>query len=313
MRIRPTALGWKGLLLLGALECAYLATAYSNLFFLLITFCLAIGALGAWWTLANLRGLRVVRLDMPGAAAGRSRDLTCVLAAPRSRCDLHVGLVLADGVAACGHATRIDGQHKVSGTLPPRPRSVEPVRALRLWSHFPLGLFVARVDLPIDAEVVTWPDPEAATAPNHASTENGRLPLARSASVQELRPFRAGDSLGDVHWKASARRGQPVVKEREREGDRLRTFVLDRRATPAALESGLAALAGAVLAAREGQALRLLSQGADLKLTHDDSGASAALRWLAAASPLPADAPPPPSAPGAVHLPPRRDAVEVST
>lgn len=315
MRIRPTALGWKGLLLLGALECAYLATAYSNLFFLLITFCLSIGALGAWWTFANLRGLRVVRLDIAGAAAGRSRDVTCVLAARRSRCDLQVGLVLADGVAACGHTTRVDGQREVAGTLPPRPRSIEPVRALRLWSHFPLGLFVARVDLPIEAEVVTWPDPAAATAASHASVEAGRMPIGRSASVQELRPFRAGDALGDVHWKATARRGQPVVKEREREGDRMRTFVLDRRVTPAALESALAVLTGAVLAARQGQSLRLLSQGANLTLTPDGGGVSAALRWLATASPLPADAPPPPSAHGAVHLPQpqRREPAEVPT
>lgn len=311
MRIRPTALGWKGLLLLAALECAYLATAYSNLFFLLITFCIAVGALGAWWTLANLRGLGVVRIDLAGGAAGRPRDVTCVLKTTRRRGDLQLGLVLADGVVACGRAADVDGQREITGTLSARPRGVEPVRAVRVWSHFPLGLFVARVDLPIAAELVTWPDPDATGAADRALVETGRMPIARSASVQELRPFRAGDSLGDVHWKASARRGEPVVKEREREGDRRRTFVLDRRCPPAALEPALAVLAGAVLAARHGQALRILSQGVDLVLTSDGSGASAALRWLATAAALPADAPAPPGADGAVRLPTRRASQEV--
>ena len=56
--IRPTALGVKGVLLFVALELAFFATDYSNLFFLLLAFSSALGALGAAWSWQNLRNVR---------------------------------------------------------------------------------------------------------------------------------------------------------------------------------------------------------------------------------------------------------------
>lgn len=306
MRIRPTELGWKGLLLLAALECAFVATSYSNLFFLLIVFCIAVGTLAATWTIANLRGLRVVRVDVPLAAAGDARTVACELQARRPRSDLHLELLLDGASLPTASAPFVANSSTVTGTLPPRERGVGRVRGVRVTSRFPLGLFVARVDLPAAGDVATYPEPEGRRAGRRGAADGAHnvQHVQRGAGVQELRPFRAGDSLGDVHWKATARRGEPVVKEREREGSRARVFVLDRRCAPDELERALGVLAGAVLDARAaGGALRVLSQDAAFVVDAARGEHDAVLRWLASADTLDAGAAPPPRAAGALRLP----------
>ncbi|MFN6192492.1 MAG: hypothetical protein ACK5BN_01545, partial [Planctomycetota bacterium] len=73
MRIRLTLLGWESMSLLAALTLAFFATAYSKLFFLLVTTCAALVALGALAAAANLRGVAVNDVELPLAAAGERR------------------------------------------------------------------------------------------------------------------------------------------------------------------------------------------------------------------------------------------------
>lgn len=308
MRIRPTELGWKGLMLLGALELAFLATSYSNLFFLLITFCCVLGALGAVWALANLRGVAVTLVDVPPAAAGAPRSLLVELRARgRGALDLAVELRLGRTVVEIAHRDHVDGVVRLAGELPARPRGVVPVTTLQLATRHPFGFFAARrvVQIP-SLELVTHPDPRTAMAHGGRGDAGERAAKAGdpASSIAGLRPFRPGDAPNTVHWPATARRGTPIVKERELEaGDRC-DLVLDRRCADAPFESALATATGLLLAAHaQGRSVRLRSQGIDLRLPPDRAGAHHGLRWLAAATPLPPDAPPPPTAPGAVRLP----------
>ncbi len=253
MRIRPTELGCKGLLLFAALAVAFFATAYSNLFFLLLLFCVALGALAAVWTAGNLRGLQLVRLELPLAAAGDERAVACTLRAQRARTDLRLELLLERARLPLGHAASVAGTAVVPGVLPAVARGVQRVRGVRVSTRHPLGLFVARIDLPFAGELVTHPAPRWATASRRGGGagdgDAAALHGHRSATAIELRPFRTGDALADVHWRATARRGAPVVKERERESAGARTVVLDRRCSDAELERGLAGATAAVLAA----------------------------------------------------------------
>jgi len=93
--------------------------------------------------------------------------------------------------------------------------------------------------------------------------------------------------VGDIHWRASARRGSLVVNEWEADLAEEQAIVLDRRAEGATLEQRLSAAAAAVVGARrKGVALRLVSQGLDV--TYSASGVhwDEALRFLAGAEPL---------------------------
>lgn len=308
MHIRPTELGWKGLLLLSGLELAFLATAYSNLFFLLIAFCCVLGALGALWSLHNLHRVALVRIETGVGPAGHSRDLRVTLTAPgRTRYDLAVQLGRGRARLEVAHVARWQGTVQLAGTLPPRPRGIETMR-VRLRSTFPFGLFAVSRDCATVLEIVTHPDPghastTASRQSGHVAGDQHSPDGARSPTVAGLRPFRAGDSPGEVHWKASARRGSAVVKERERDGDLAIDLVLDRRGSAEALEHALALATHHVLtSSAAATTLRLLSQDARFVLGADRHRTALALRWLAGAEPLAPDAPPPPAAPGALRL-----------
>jgi len=307
VRIRPTRLGLEGALLLAALGVGFFATAYGNLLFLLLVFCAALGALDLCWALQNLRGLRAQWLAVPPAAAGSPREVALLLARDRRGGSFDVA-VLAEpgGVAAeIAHAPLLRGELRLAAQAPPLPRGLHPVRALRLVSRFPFGLFQATRDVPAAAEFVTHPVPCPAAGRAAAGHEaNPAAAAIRGASVAGLRPFRAGDPLADVDWKASARRAAPIVKEREREGDAVEV-VLDRRCAPAALEAALRAAAGILLQANAaGRPVLWRSQGETGHLAPRAAAPTPLLRWLAGAEPLPPDAPPPPrGSPGAVHLP----------
>ena len=55
--LRPTGLGIKALLFYLLLVGAFLATPYSNLFFLLLVFLTVLGVCNIWWTHRNVAGL----------------------------------------------------------------------------------------------------------------------------------------------------------------------------------------------------------------------------------------------------------------
>jgi uncharacterized protein (DUF58 family) len=294
VRIRLTLLGWKAMSLLAALTLAFFATAYSNLFFLLVTTCAALGALGALAAAANLRGVAVNDVELPLAAAGERRAVAVRLTAAKPRLDLRVALLAADGAAPAmplGVCAMVAGPTTLAGELPPRERGVVAVRGLRLSSSWPFGLFAASRDVPAAAELTTYPAPSGEARRRTAGAAGDAANGPRDAGVSGLRPYRAGDSVTDVHWKATARRGAPVVKERDVEPPLADAAVVDRRLPPPEFAAALAGATADVLEhARRGQPLQLRSQGTRLAMIAQRDAAAPLLRWLAAATPLPADA-----------------------
>lgn len=300
LSLRPTALGGKGLLLFAALELAFFATSYSNLFFLLLAFCCVLGGVGLWWTVRNVLGVQAVAFDAPLAAAGATRAALVTLdGGGRPRFAIDVAIATGEGRCRIGTALRVDGPTRLHGELAPQRRGLHAVERLQVWSRFPFGLFEARLEVPTHGELVTWPAAQSGDADGAAASDEGddgaATPLpGRGASWSGLREFRSGDSIGDVHWKATARRGAPVVKERERDAGAERTVVVDRRVEPDRLEAALAEATTAVFATAAGDApLRLRSQGFAARLAAGQPPPTDVLRWLATAGVLPADAPPP--------------------
>ena len=305
--ILPSALGSKCLLLFALLELAFLATNYSNLFFLLLAFSAVLGVLGAYWARCNLCKLHIASIEAPVVASGATRVMQLQLTADRRpRFDLLLELDLQAGYTEAGYTPCLIASSTMQGNLAGQPRGVRKLQSVRVSSGFPFGFFVARTMLPIDSELITHPIPatseQRGAVDGHAS-DQGALSAGRGSALAGLREFRTGDSLGDVHWKATARRGKAIVKERERESAPAVDMVLDRRCEAPVLEQALSLLTAQVLAARHGAPLRMYSQGMELAVDPDRGGANEALRWLAQADPLATDAPPPPSRPRAMHLP----------
>jgi uncharacterized protein (DUF58 family) len=146
------------------------------------------------------------------------------------------------------HTAPRRGRHRLTG--------------FRLATKFPFGL-IQRSRIVADAqEVIVYP----ALAPPPAGLLAG-LPArpapgrdrrrGREGEFAGLRAFRAGDDPRDVHWRTSARRGIPLVREHEDEQAQEATVVLDNDLHPA---DGAAAFERAVSEAA-GICVDLLQRG----------------------------------------------------
>ncbi len=295
MRVRPTELGWKGLALVGALGVAFFATSYSNLFFLVIAFSLVIGLFGCAGALRNVAGVRVVSVAVPFAAAGHSREVALQLASRRRAFDVRVSLDLGGRVVDVAHAAVLHGEVRLGGAVQGLSRGIVHVARARVATSFPFGLFRVVREVPVGAEFVTHPAPGSSGARLVARCgEHALAGAARSVTAASLRELRAGDETRDVHWKATARRGEPVVREWEHEGGDELEIVLDRRCSTEVLEQALADATGAALAALSaGRAVTLRSQEAVLRAAGGRGDRESLLRWLAAAGPVGDGAPSP--------------------
>ncbi|MCA8975674.1 MAG: DUF58 domain-containing protein [Planctomycetes bacterium] len=278
----PTRLGCKASLLLAVFLLAYLALPYGNLLFALICWCLVLGVSGAWWSVRNVTGVRIGRCAAPPTAAGTPRTMRLELdVGRRRRCDFTIAAEIGDDWVEILHRRTVDGRATVDGHLPGLPRGIHELRRCRIESRWPFGLLRIRRQIPVAAELITWPAP----SPTGNSVHRPVRAADRDSTIGTLRPFRGGDAMRDVHWKATARRGEPVVCERDRR--HAVELVVDRHCQAPELERRLSLAAASVLEATAlGQAVRLRSHD----FVADTGGADSPmdlLRWLAGATALP--------------------------
>lgn len=119
------------------------------------------------------------------------------------------------------------------------------------------------------------------------------------ADYYGVREYRPGDPLKHVHWKTSARRGQLVVREFEREVGTPLVILIDNNVGPAAEGRGFTCLdAAARLAATvtryayyAGHPVSLAASGGERAAFFDVPSFRAALEWLAALGPDGASSP----------------------
>jgi uncharacterized protein (DUF58 family) len=120
-----------------------------------------------------------------------------------------------------------------TGTAPKRGRY--RFRALEIVTRSPFGLFERRVTLPESNEFVIYPAVGRLsrrwnlTQRQATETRRGRR-HDRTSQQQEyhgLRDYRPGDSPRWIHWRTSARLGQPMVKEFEQQSEQDLAILLD--------------------------------------------------------------------------------------
>ena len=164
---------------------------------------------------------------------------------------------------------------------------------VQLRTRFPFGLFEKTRRFPAPAKVVVYPDA-------HPTDEwLGRLDARRGDTARNrrgrgedfygLRDYRPGEDHRSIHWKSTARRGEPVVRENEARRRRAVLIVLDNRAPntePSAedrerFEEGIRRVAGFIEALRRrGYRLQLATLEGMVR-PGADGGTDALLRHLA--------------------------------
>jgi uncharacterized protein (DUF58 family) len=106
-------------------------------------------------------------------------------------------------------------------TTPPRRGVWTGGGSIEVEAYSPLGGFVRRRTLRLDGPVWIHPAPAPAFRLPQIPTGavHGASPTARAGGGTDffgIREWRVGDAATAVHWRASARRNQLVVMERER-------------------------------------------------------------------------------------------------
>jgi uncharacterized protein (DUF58 family) len=137
-------------------------------------------------------------------------------------------------------------------TLP--RRGFHYLRGLRISTRFPFGLLRRSIDIEDPAELLVYPALIPITEPvllgGLAQLGEKQSPArARSGDFHGLRELRPGDDPRDIHWRTTARRGRPFVREFEEESGRNLVILLDTHtdATDEELETAVSYAASLAL------------------------------------------------------------------
>lgn len=169
-------------------------------------------------------------------------------------------------------------------------RGVAAVGPLDVGLKDPFGLVARTVRRTTGTDLVVWPALRLIDTPEISrSGEDGhhrvRTPPSFSGSeLSGLRPYRGGDDLRHVHWRASARYDDLMVRQLEAPPDDPTIIIVDARASThshASFEQAITATTSILVAcARHDARVRLVmpSNPADVDLF--DSGAGSGERFI---------------------------------
>ena len=295
-RVRPTTFGWKAAAFYGCLLLAFYSAPYANLLYLLLVFLSVLGAVALCSAYATFRGFEDGKVScdpMPAECGGAlqmagSEKLTVP--------GLHVEVILDGGKRFLIPARQSGGACEPL-LIPALPRGLYPIKEANLVSEWPLGVFAARRALAAPQALVVYPQPESSAS--RPSTRGGRgEDLVDGLGDQEfltssLREYHEGDEVRRIHWKATARRHMPVVKEFEDRAAVGSECVLDLRQRPEDLEHALSSLTKLALGLRETKGSLLLhTQHGSVQYGAQGAPWSDLLVFLAGVSALPEGAGP---------------------
>lgn len=178
-------------------------------------------------------------------------------------------------------------------------RGVHRLSGYRLTTRFPFGLIRKSREVEAPLEMVVYPAlvPVAEALAKTGAAELGRRHTkarSRGGEFDGLREFRAGDDPRDIHWRTSARRGRPFVREAEEETGQTVVIVLEDREAVAGFEAAVSMAASlAVALLKHGLLVGLASAGQFLPPASGSPHAAAILRHLALVQPGKRNAAPP--------------------
>lgn len=239
-RLRFSRAGWLftgGTLVLGL---AAIGTG-NNLLYLVLGAMLGFITLSGWLSEQMIRRLEVRRRPVRGVTAGGTGRITYDLRnAKRHLPSLAVEIGEAGREGSAWVAALEAGEHAVARAEAVFPRrGVYPLETVTLATSFPFGLFRKERDLEIAGEAVVWPrhdralrEPRLAGERIRRAGESFAGAAGARGEYRGLRPYRPGDDPRDVHWRTSARMGQPVVREYERDRATALWICLDLRTSP---------------------------------------------------------------------------------
>jgi uncharacterized protein (DUF58 family) len=231
-----------GVLLLGGTMALGLATLNTgnNLLYVLLGGLLGMIVLSGLLSERTLRGVAIERAGPRCITAGRRARMEYRIRNTNRRLPACTVEWREAGLQESGFVALIEPGQVVDASAPlvvPR-RGVYVLRRIIVSTSFPFGLFRKERDLEIAGSLVVRPD---ASRPIRAPRRRGggvevaawpvpSLAAGHRGAFRALRPYRTGDDPRDVHWRSTARMGEPVLREYDRDAGERPWLVLELRA-----------------------------------------------------------------------------------
>jgi uncharacterized protein (DUF58 family) len=209
-----------------------------NLFFLAFGIMLSLGGAGLVLAALALSRLRVRRVLPPAVFAGTPYLMGISLGNDKRRLpsfSIEVeDLVEGRPIEKRCYFLKLPAgrtQETAYRNVAPR-RGRQRLTGFRLATKFPFGLYQRTRLVEDPNELIVFPAlaPPPAELARRLAARPGPGPnrgRGRQGEFAGLRAFRPGDDPHDIHWRTSARRGHPLVREHEEDEAREATVILD--------------------------------------------------------------------------------------
>jgi len=225
--LRPTRAGWTFFALTFGVGFAALNTG-NNLLYLVLSFMLSFLVLSGVFSESALRGVTIRRRLPREIFAGQPAPVALEVRNEQSRVPAFA-LVVEDldaGGRSVGRvfALRVppSGAELRTYALTAEQRGCHLLRGFRVSTRYPFGLFSKAMLLERADEILVYPqvDPETVHLQPNSDVHEGDTPrhaLGAGHEVAGLREYATGDSHRRIHWRASLRRGELLVRDTESE------------------------------------------------------------------------------------------------
>jgi uncharacterized protein (DUF58 family) len=242
----------------------------NNLLFLLLGAMLGLMALSGWLSERVIRNLTVERRLPHGVSAGREARLVYRVTNHKRRFPSLAIELEDEGLPVRTFVARLapGGTVEAVAAFTSERRGVRRLTAVTISTTFPFGFFRKAGDLTLPGELVIWPRtdrpiqrPLVGAGLGPAGGQTLRALAGPRGEYRGLREYRVGDDPKDIHWRTSAGRETPLVREYDRDAARTLWICLDRNGEPGddAEEMVEAAASLAARAAGEGRRFALLA------------------------------------------------------
>lgn len=232
-KLRPTRAGWCFFVLVLGVGFASLNTG-NNLLYLVLSLMLAFLVLSGVFSESALRGIRIAR-RVPRELYAETDNTVALDISNTGRRFASYAIAVEDLArnatgreVPCGRCFTLrvgPGETDLRAyRLRPERRGPLHFSGFRVSTRFPFGLFSKSLLIEAAEEVLVYPAIEAVTIPEpfgRAKDSGDSVSALHGLGTvaSGLREFQAGDPARRVHWRASLRRRQLLVREIEKERD----------------------------------------------------------------------------------------------
>lgn len=237
----------------------------NNLLYLLLGAMLGLVALSGWLSERVIRGVDVERRVPRGIPSGREGRVVYRVTNGGGRFP-SLALEIEDrGLPGGIFLPRLAAGTVAVATATVRfeRRGVRRLDTVTVSTTFPFGFFAKSRDLELPGELVVWPrtdrplgPPASGDGPGRPGARSWQLPAGPRGEYRGLREYRVGDDPRDIHWRTTARRDKPVVREYDRDAAWTLWICLDRGAEPGDEAEATVELAASLAARASGEGRR---------------------------------------------------------